>query len=80
MRKEEENRRVIALRKKKIRRLTFSRVLTPNAAVDRPPAPPHRKLISPIVMPSLLSFRNFKSRLHHFNDSASAPLHSHASV
>lgn len=40
LRKEEENRRVIALRKKKIRRLTFERVLTPNAAVDRPPVPP----------------------------------------
>ena len=48
LRKEEENRRVIALRKKKIRRLTFERVLTPNAAVDRPPVPPphtHRELI-----------------------------------
>ena len=54
LRKEEENRRVIALRKKKIRRLTFSRVLTPNAAVDRPPAPQGINITHRYAVPSLL--------------------------
>lgn len=79
---EEENRRVSALGGEKNK---TAEILKGKSILQTQQLAPHRELIihglhHPSLWPSCPSFRSLKSRLHHFNDSASTPLHPHPSA